>query len=80
MSYLATKQQHIRFSGVGAAHQNAITERAIQTITYTARTLLIHVSLRTMRLGCITTCQPNRMARHPMTSGQDPKTLDSRIL
>eukprot|EP00957_Ditylum_brightwellii_P049418 3749381-Ditylum_brightwellii.AAC.1 len=46
MSYLATKQQLIRFNGMRAAHQNAITERAIQTITYMARTLLIHASLR----------------------------------
>eukprot|EP00957_Ditylum_brightwellii_P006356 481934-Ditylum_brightwellii.AAC.1 len=38
MSYLATKQQPIRFSGVGAALQNAVAERAIQTITYMART------------------------------------------
>eukprot|EP00957_Ditylum_brightwellii_P034640 2626539-Ditylum_brightwellii.AAC.1 len=46
MSYLATKQQPIRFSGVGAVHQNAIAERAIQIITYMTRTLLIHTSLR----------------------------------
>eukprot|EP00957_Ditylum_brightwellii_P075849 5764767-Ditylum_brightwellii.AAC.1 len=46
MSHLATKKWPIRFSGVGAAHQNAVTERAIQTITYMARTLLIHTSSR----------------------------------
>eukprot|EP00957_Ditylum_brightwellii_P043000 3257322-Ditylum_brightwellii.AAC.1 len=46
MSYLATKQQPIRFSGVGAVHQNAISERVIQTITYMARTLLIRASLK----------------------------------
>eukprot|EP00957_Ditylum_brightwellii_P156972 11946795-Ditylum_brightwellii.AAC.1 len=46
MSYLATKKQPIRFSGVGTAHQNAVTETAIQTITYMARTMLIHASLR----------------------------------
>eukprot|EP00957_Ditylum_brightwellii_P159861 12168823-Ditylum_brightwellii.AAC.1 len=34
------------FSKVGTAHQNAIAERDIQTITYMARTLLIHASLR----------------------------------
>eukprot|EP00957_Ditylum_brightwellii_P087601 6668869-Ditylum_brightwellii.AAC.1 len=54
MSYLATKQQPIRFSGVDAAHQNAIAERAIQTITYMFRTLLIHASLRSPS-GTITT-------------------------
>eukprot|EP00957_Ditylum_brightwellii_P029223 2208789-Ditylum_brightwellii.AAC.1 len=46
MSYLATKKQPSRFSGVGTAHQNAVEERDIQTITYMARTLLIHASLR----------------------------------
>eukprot|EP00957_Ditylum_brightwellii_P155608 11844979-Ditylum_brightwellii.AAC.1 len=46
MSCLATKQQPIRFSGVGAAHQNAVAEKFIQTITYMARTLLIYSSLR----------------------------------
>eukprot|EP00957_Ditylum_brightwellii_P118004 9000500-Ditylum_brightwellii.AAC.1 len=45
MSYLAYKKQPIRFSGVGGAHQNAVAERAIQAITYMARTLLIHASL-----------------------------------
>eukprot|EP00957_Ditylum_brightwellii_P008809 668362-Ditylum_brightwellii.AAC.1 len=46
MSYIATKHQPIRFSGVDAAHQNAITERAIQTITYMDRTRLVYASLR----------------------------------
>eukprot|EP00957_Ditylum_brightwellii_P165805 12623570-Ditylum_brightwellii.AAC.1 len=53
MSYLATKQQPIRFSGVGPAHQNAVAERAIQTITYMVRILLIHASLRSLS-GTIT--------------------------
>eukprot|EP00957_Ditylum_brightwellii_P020156 1520161-Ditylum_brightwellii.AAC.2 len=46
LSYLATKQQPIRFSGVGTAHQNDIAESAIQTITYMARILLIHASVK----------------------------------
>eukprot|EP00957_Ditylum_brightwellii_P126502 9642369-Ditylum_brightwellii.AAC.1 len=46
MSYLAIKKQSIRFSGVGTAHQSTVTERAIQTITSIARTLLIHAFLR----------------------------------
>ena len=33
-------------SGVGAQHQNARAERAIQTIMSMARTFLVHVSLR----------------------------------
>ena len=39
------KSQAQSFSGVGAKHQNAQAERAIQTIMYMARTFLIHVSL-----------------------------------
>eukprot|EP00957_Ditylum_brightwellii_P152314 11596134-Ditylum_brightwellii.AAC.1 len=46
MPHLATKKQPIRFSRVGTAHQNAVAERAIQTIIYMARTLLNHASLR----------------------------------
>eukprot|EP00957_Ditylum_brightwellii_P124888 9520710-Ditylum_brightwellii.AAC.1 len=46
MFHLATKQQPIRFSGVGTSHQNVIAESDIQTITHMARTLLIHASLR----------------------------------
>eukprot|EP00957_Ditylum_brightwellii_P192808 14680492-Ditylum_brightwellii.AAC.1 len=46
MSYLANKKQPIRFSGVGAAYQNTEAKRAIQTITYMARAMLIHVSMR----------------------------------
>ena len=39
------KNQKQSFSGVGAQHQNARAERAIQTIMYMARTFLLHVSL-----------------------------------
>eukprot|EP00957_Ditylum_brightwellii_P069846 5304387-Ditylum_brightwellii.AAC.1 len=46
MSYLANKKKPIRFSGVGAAHQNTVAEKAIQTITYMAKTMRIHVSMR----------------------------------
>ena len=46
MAYLASKRQAVTFSGVGAAHQNAVAERAIQTITYMARTMLIHAAMR----------------------------------
>ena len=40
------KNQKQTFSGVGAHHQNARAERAIQTIMYMARSFMIHVSLR----------------------------------
>ena len=39
------KNQTQSFSGVGAQHQNARAERAIQTIMYMARTFMLHVSL-----------------------------------
>ncbi len=39
------KSQSQSFSAVGAQHQNAQAEQAIQTIIYMARTFLIHVSL-----------------------------------
>eukprot|EP00957_Ditylum_brightwellii_P042964 3254043-Ditylum_brightwellii.AAC.1 len=46
MSHLANKKQSIRFSGVGAVQQNAVAEKAIQTITYMAKIMLIHTSMR----------------------------------
>ena len=39
------KGQTQSFSGVGAQHQNARAELAIQTIMYMARTFMIHSSL-----------------------------------
>ncbi|CAJ1967493.1 unnamed protein product [Cylindrotheca closterium] len=39
---LALKKQTIDFSGVGAHHQNAVAERAIQTVTKWAWTMLLH--------------------------------------
>ncbi len=39
------KRQSQSFSGVGAQHQNAHAERAIQTIMYMARTFMVHASL-----------------------------------
>ena len=34
--------QDITFSGVGAHHQNGVAERAIQTVTYWARAMMMH--------------------------------------
>jgi hypothetical protein len=39
------KRQSQLFSGIGIQHQNAHTERAIQTIMYMARTFMVHASL-----------------------------------
>ena len=39
------KGQSQSFSGVGAQHQNARAERAIQTLMYMARTFMVHASL-----------------------------------
>ena len=41
----AEKGQTQSFSGVGAQHQNAKAERAIQTVMYMARTFMVHASL-----------------------------------
>jgi hypothetical protein len=43
---LERKGQSIRFSGVGAHHQNGVAERAIKTISYLARANLIHSAIR----------------------------------
>ena len=42
---LVVKNQAIRFSGAGAHHQNGIAERAIQTVTYLSRSMIIHMCL-----------------------------------
>ena len=39
---LASEHQSITFSGVGAHHQNGAAERAIKTITWWARTMMLH--------------------------------------
>ena len=38
--------QHITYSGVGAHHQNGAAERAIKTVTYMARSMLLHSAIR----------------------------------
>ena len=45
------KRQSQSFSGVGAQHQNARAERAIQTIMYMARTFMVHASLHWTESG-----------------------------
>jgi hypothetical protein len=45
------KGQQQTFSGVGAQHQNARAERAIQTIMYMARSYMVHTSLHWSEQG-----------------------------
>jgi hypothetical protein len=46
MENLMGSEQSVRFSGVGAAHQNGSAERNIQTIVNMARTMMLHAALR----------------------------------
>ena len=46
MTQLLEDDQHIHFSGAGAAHQNGVAERAIQNVVKMARTMLIHAAMR----------------------------------
>ena len=47
------KQQTQSFRGVGAQHQNAEAERAIQTVMYMAHSFMIHVALHWSSDGVI---------------------------
>ena len=44
-SDLKRKKQTIRFSGVGAHHQNGVAERSIRTVSEAARSMLIHSAI-----------------------------------
>jgi GAG-pre-integrase domain len=46
MKELLNSSQTIKFSGVGAHHQNGIAERAIGTIMSMARTMMLHAAIR----------------------------------
>jgi hypothetical protein len=43
--HIQSRAQTINFSGVGAHHQNGVAERAVQTVTWSARAMMIHCSL-----------------------------------
>ena len=45
MDALTSQEQDIRFSGVGAHHQNGIAERAIRNVTEKARSMMQHAYL-----------------------------------
>ena len=45
MEQLISAKQDIRFSGSGAAHQNGVAERSIQTVVNMARTMMLHAAL-----------------------------------
>ena len=42
---LEVRAQSIKFSGVGAHHQNGVAERAIRTVVESARTMMLHVAI-----------------------------------
>ena len=46
MDHIVKCNQQIRFSGVGAAHQNGVAERGIQTVVSMAHTMMIHAAMR----------------------------------
>ena len=50
---LLNGNQSMTLSDVGAAHQNAVAERAIKTVVNMARTMLLHAALRSSE-GVIT--------------------------
>ena len=51
MTRFKQKGAHSEFSGVGDQQKNAQDERAIQTVVYIARTLMLHASLHWSELG-----------------------------
>ena len=42
---IKVQNQNMKFSGVGAHHQNAIAERSIQTVTQLARAMMCHATI-----------------------------------
>ena len=42
---LEKRHQEMTYSGVGAHGQNGVAERAIQTVTHSARTMMLHQAL-----------------------------------
>ena len=45
MDALIEKDQHTHFSWAGAAHQNGVSERGIQTFIQMTRTMMIHYDM-----------------------------------
>ena len=45
MDHIEVNEQEIKFSGVGAHHQNDVAERSIRTIVQLARAMLLHSTL-----------------------------------
>jgi transposase InsO family protein len=83
MADLMDSEQSVRFSGVGAAHQNGSAERNIQTIVNMARTMMLHTALHspsgfitadlwpmaTTPLGYTTIYPPWKLVLRPLKSG-----------
>jgi len=45
MGAIMEQRQQVRFSGSGAAHQNGVAERGIQTVVNMARTMMLHAAM-----------------------------------
>ena len=46
MDALIENNQHIRFSGAGADHQNGVAKHGTQTFIQMGRTIMIHSTMR----------------------------------
>ena len=61
MQELLKNDQTISLSGVGAAHQNSIVERAIKTVVSMACTMMLHAAMRSPEDTIITELWPMTM-------------------
>ena len=49
MEMIIGQGQNIRFGGVGATHQNRVSENSIKTITFRDHTMMIHSDMRSLK-------------------------------
>ncbi|KAL7561485.1 hypothetical protein ACA910_010996 [Epithemia clementina (nom. ined.)] len=56
VSELEERNKKIKFSGVGAHHQNGVSERAIQTVTRWARAMKLHATIHWPELSHLNLC------------------------
>ena len=58
MDKFIEKDQHIRFSGAGAAHQNGVAKRGTQTVIRMSRTMLMNFAMRSPQVTITTELWP----------------------